>query len=48
MGDVMPGRKHDITALRESIPFLGNLTKSITDPDTPAADRLTINTDKGR
>ena len=47
MGDVMPGRRHDITALRESIPFLGNLTKSITDPDTPAADRLTINADKG-
>ena len=40
-------QEDDITALRESILFRENLTKSITDPDTPAADRFTINADKG-
>ena len=47
MGSIDPGHKHDITALRASLPFLGDITKSMEDPNTPKNRRMTINLDKG-
>ena len=47
MGSIMPGRKHDINALRDTLPILGELTRSLEDPGTPQADRLKVNLDRG-
>ena len=47
MGKIMPGHKHDINALRDTLPFLGELTRSIEDPSTPQAERLKVNVDRG-
>lgn len=47
MGDIMPGRKHDINALRDTLPFLGDLMRSLKDPDTPPEKRLEVNLDRG-
>ena len=47
MGELMEGRKHDIVALRETLPFLGDITRSMEDPSTPEDKRLTLNLDKG-
>ena len=47
MGHIMPGRKHDITALREMMPFLGDITRSMEDPDTPWDKRMEVNVDRG-
>ena len=37
MGDPQPGRMADITVLRESMPNMGWLTDSLSDPTTPPA-----------
>ena len=47
MGDILPGRKHDIVALRETLPFLGDLTRSIEKPCEESEKRFTINFDRG-
>ena len=47
MGDIMEGRKHDINALRDTLPFLGDLTRSMEDPGTPQSDRVKVNVDRG-
>ena len=47
MGDLLEGRRHDIVALRETLPFLGDITRSMEDPATPEDRRLTVNLDRG-
>ena len=47
MGDIMGSRIHDINALRDTLPFLGDITRSMEDPDTPQDRRMTVNVDKG-
>ncbi len=46
MGEIMEGRKHNIVALRETLPFLGDITRSMEDPATPEELRMTVNVDK--
>lgn len=47
MGSIDPGRKRDAAALRASLPFLGDITRSMEDPDTPKSRRMTVNLDRG-
>ena len=47
MGELMEGRKHDTAALRETLPFLCDVTRSLEDPATPEDKRLTLNLDRG-
>ena len=47
MGDLLGGRRHDIVALRETLPLLGDITRSMEDPATPEDGRLTVNLDRG-
>lgn len=47
MGGIVPGRKHDITALREMMPFLGDIMRGMEDPDAPLDKRLEVNLDRG-
>lgn len=47
MGDLLEGRRHDIVALRETLPFLGDITRSMEDPATPEDLRMRVNLDKG-
>jgi len=47
MGNIDPGRRHDAAALRASLPFLGDITRSMEDPDTPKSRRMTVNLDRG-
>ena len=47
MGDILPGRKHDINALRDTLPALGEITRSMEDPATPQSDRIKANVDRG-
>ena len=41
------GRGSEIADLRENLPDLGHLTASMTNPDTPADRRITVNLDGG-
>ena len=47
MGNIDPGCRHDAAALRASLPFLGDITRSMEDPDTPKSRRMTVNLDRG-
>lgn len=47
MGDIMEGRGHDMAALCDTLPFLGDTTRSMEDPSTPEDGRMRVNLDGG-
>ena len=47
MGDIMEGRRHDMAALCDTLPFLGDIARSMDDPSTPEDRRMMVNLDEG-